>query len=456
MQPMFVDSHARIDSEAGRLRTAPALAWGSPDLDDLSARAVGPLVAYVTACAHALGASAPGSAEERLLLERLARDIDLVQAALRSLIDLGCGDEVLVLGAALTRFWQRTHRHHDALAFFHGVELQACALDSRNQATISESAAVLYRDLGDSFSAREELHRALVGYDTLGDCESVARCLFLMSACLSEQGDWEGAHELMAPALDEIRAVGRPREIARSLHQQGWDDLQAGRLILAGQSFAQAAERWKALGDWEQHTRCLVSRGALAVRMGAIDAARQWFGMAATQARELDHLSLLAEVLADQSSTARLAGDNVAALDFLSECFAIYCQIGPRSRLPEAMEAGGSLSLRCKRYALAIRFFGAAQQLRNDSGTRSFAPWSGRIEVWVAELEEISGTPVVPAVGSCADELIESAVEWVAALRSGDGHGSGTLTDRECDVLRVLVLGMTENYLRPSNARRPG
>ncbi len=418
-----------------------------PELDKLSARADRQVIAYVIACAHALRATTSGSLDERLLLDRLTRDIDLVQAALRSLLASGRIVDSLSLVASLTRLWMRTNQHHDALQLFREFRMRVPEMDERIRAAVGESAAVLYRDLGDTAEAWREVEGARVLYAQLGDPDGATRCQLLSCACQVDQGDWETVQVQLAMQQQTEVEPYRLGDLAMSLHQHGWADLQAGRLLSAGQCFAQAADLWSELGDREQHTHCLVSQGSLAVRMGAVETAQHWFGEAARQARELDHQALLAEVLADQASTAGLTGAHTAALRYLEECFAIYRRIGPRSRLPEAMEAGGSLSLRSRRYAVAMRFFGAAQQLRKTSGVQSFAPWSGRIAEWVSELEQMSGVKVAPVEGSSAEELIALAVGWTKALQAGNGHGDGMLTERERDILRLLVSGMTDQQI---------
>ena len=447
MQSEFIEQQSPGRSIAVGNQSLVAAYELFPDLDELSARAARHVIAYVTACAQTLPSTTSGSLDERLLLDRLARDIDLVQAALRSLVESGRIVDSLALAATLTRFWMRTNRHHDALRLFREVEARETEMDPRIRAAVGESAAVLFRDLGDTAAARREVEGARALYAQLGDADGSIRCQLLACACQVDQGDWE---TLRAQLAMQQRAAPKPNrlgDLALSLHQHGWADLQAGRLLSAGQSFAQAADLWKELGDREQQTRCLISQGSLAIRMGAVEAAQRRFGEAALQARELDHQAMLAEVLADQSSTAGLTGKYVAALGYLDECFAVYQRIGPRSRLPEAMEAGGSLALRCKRYAVAIRFFGAAQHLRESTGVQSFAPWSGRIACWVSELEQVSGTAVAPMKGCSSEELIAQAVEWVKALQTGNGHGAGILTERERETLRLLVSGMTDREI---------
>jgi len=447
VQSEFIEQQSPGRSIAVGDRSLVAAREPVSDLDELSTLAGRHVIAYVTACAQALQTTTSGSLDERLLLDRLARDVDLVQAALRSLFESSCIVESLALAATLTRFWMRTNRHHEALRLFREVDARTIELDPRIRAAVGESAAALYRDLGDTTSARREVEGARALYARIGDADGSIRCQLLSRACQVDQGDWETLRAQLAMQQPATSTPHRLGDLALSLHQHGWADLQAGRLLSAGQWFAQAADLWNELGDREQHTHCLISRGSLAIRMGAVEAAQHWFGQAAHQARELDHQALLAEVLADLASTAGLLGAHAVALGHLEECFAIYRRIGPRSRLPEAMEAGGSLALRRKRYAVAMQFFGAAQLLRETSGVQSFAPWSGRIAGWVAELEQVSGTAVAPIEGSSAEELIVLAAEWVKALHAGNGHGAGTLTARERDTLRLLVSGMTDQEI---------
>jgi DNA-binding CsgD family transcriptional regulator len=447
VQSEFIEQQSPERAIAIGSRSLVAACGAFPDLDELSSRADRHVIAYVTACAQALQTTTPGSMDERSLLDRLTRDVDLVQVALRSFFGSGSIVDSLALTATLTRFWMRTNRHHEALHLFREVEARTTEMDPRIRAAVGESAAALYRDLGDTASALREVESARALYARLGDADSSIRCQLLSRACQVDQGDWETLRAQLAVQQQAESTPHRLGDLALSLHQRGWADLQAGRLLSAGQCFTQAADLWNELGDREQQTHCLISRGSLAIRMGAVEAAQRWFEKAALQARELDHQALLAEVLADLASTAGLLGEHTVALGHLEECFGVYRRIGPRSRLPEAMEAGGSLALRCKRYAVAIRFFGAAQHLRETSGVQSFAPWSGRIAGWVAELEHVSGTAVAPVEGSSAEDLIVHATEWVKALQAGNGHGAGTLTARERDTLRLLVSGMTDQEI---------
>lgn len=419
----------------------------SKALEALSMRAKRPVVMYVTTCARVLSAASPGTAHHSALIDRLSRDLDLVHAAFRFLILDGYATEAASLVTNLTSFWQLTNRHLEALALLRHIDLTERPLEPETRARIDESTAALFRDLGNVDSAREAADRALGLYIETGDRQGVTRCRLLLSACLGDQGHWEEARLQLALLHGRNENVGDRVALARSLHQEGWSDLEAGLLLSAEQKFSQAAAIWEELGDREQHTRCLISLGGLAVRLGAIEDARRRFGHAAVQAREHAYLGMLAEVLADQASTAALDRDLDSALTHLAECFEIYRQIDPRSRLAEAMEAGGAVALRCRRYVVAGRFFGAAQQLRLESGIQPFAPWSGRIGDWIEELEEASSARVPASIDTAATDLIELAIEWMAALRTPGNEGSGVLTERERAVLRMLVLGLTDHQI---------
>ena len=269
-------------------------------------------------------------------LERLEQELPNLRAAFAGFLEDEKQDEVLRLGAALSRFWGSGAHFHDALQWLERAPLadsslpagsRAAALSSAGSiaffvlddveradllwqeslelrgaqgdraelgAAVSRVAAVAWRR-GDLDRALELHGEALRLFDEVGDQGARMNELHYIGEALRDRGDYDDAQRLFEEAVALARALGNERQLINTTHSLGDLALDRGDPQGALVRYAESMEMSLRLRDRRGQIYCVAGiAGALVGMRRERDAARLW-GAVEAQERELGFRMILSE-----------------------------------------------------------------------------------------------------------------------------------------------------------------
>jgi predicted ATPase/class 3 adenylate cyclase len=268
-------------------------------------------------------------------LERLEQELPNLRAAFAGFLEDEKQDEVLRLGAALSRFWGSGAHFHDALQWLERAPLadsslpagsRAAALSSagsiaffvlddveradllwqeslelRRQgdraelgAAVSRIAAVAWRR-GDLDRALELHGEALRLFDEVGDQAARMNELHYIGEALRDRGDYDDAQRLFEEAVALARDLGNERQLVNTTHSLGDLALDRGDPERALVGYAESMEMSLRLRDRRAQIYCVAGIACALVGMHRErDAAHLW-GAVEAQERELGFRMILSE-----------------------------------------------------------------------------------------------------------------------------------------------------------------
>jgi DNA-binding CsgD family transcriptional regulator len=367
------------------------------------------------------------SAEGGAWRSRLAPDEANLRAALawrlersRSPIDgtsPGTGEPALRMAGALGWFWFFRGQSREGRDWLDRALAAAGAASPRAIATGQQTAAWLAWEHGDRAAAIAYATAALTTFRELGDESSAAAALHLAGMASQDLGDLVQGDAFLTEALAAYRAIGSAARAGQVLA-----DLAAGRWatgdpVAADALFAESLDLIAGSDEPLLAVHPLTNAGGRALEQGELDRAAARLGEALAIARANDYARGLPGCFEGAAALAAARGEAGAAARLLAAAAALREAIGRpvppldrdrherlvtgvRSRLGEAGWADG---------------WAAGRRL-----TRAEA---------VAEAEVALATPHRPAGPR------------PIAPEPGDAGAASGLTEREVEVLRLLVAG---------------
>lgn len=269
-------------------------------------------------------------------LERLEQELPNLRAALAGFLEDEQADEVLRLGAALSRFWLDGAHYHDALQWLERAPLADSSLPAESRAAALSSAGAiaffvfddveradllwqesleLRRAQGDraklgaavsrvagvawrrgDLDRALELHgEALRLFDEVGDQAARMNELHFIGEVHRDRGEYDDAERLLEEAVALARDLGNERQLNNTVHSLGDLALDRGDPERALVRYAESMEMSLGFRDRRGQIYCVAGIASALVGMRRErDAARLW-GAVEAQERELGFRMLLSE-----------------------------------------------------------------------------------------------------------------------------------------------------------------
>jgi len=159
----------------------------------------------------------------------LAKERQVLLAALRQAVDYGFDAHAWQLAWAVTSYFDRHGHWYDAAASHRTALAAAQRLGNHHaQAVIHRWLACAYCRLGDYGAANQHLYQALELYEGLGDQAGKAHAHVTMTWMLDLQGRYAEALPHAEQAVELFRIADRPAGLARALNAVGWFHIRLG------------------------------------------------------------------------------------------------------------------------------------------------------------------------------------------------------------------------------------
>ncbi|HET6616951.1 MAG TPA: tetratricopeptide repeat protein [Gemmatimonadota bacterium] len=230
------------------------------------------------------------SADQDAWFQRLERDHENIQAALRWALGRNDAATAVRLGAAVWPFWHSRGYIIRALGWFD----QILALDGR--------------------APRAARAKALLGASWMA----------------SAAADHERSRELARRSAALYRAARDESGYVRALETLGFVELESGLVDRAGSTFEKCLPRIRALGDRRRLAIAIDALGQVALARGDDGNAEALFRQSISIARGIGHSTTVAQGLVCLGDIARRSGAHDRALDFHEEALAIYRETGQK------------------------------------------------------------------------------------------------------------------------------
>jgi predicted ATPase/DNA-binding CsgD family transcriptional regulator len=345
----------------------------------------------------------------------LEEERDNLQAALEwSRTNEADAEEGLRLGSALWRFWQlrghgRAGREQlEKLLTLAGSEVPA-AVRVKAQNRLGYLALLQ----GDDGAAQSYVEDSLAEARELGDEEQIVQAL----ANLGELAEWRADYPRARSLLEESLAL------ARELGDRPWWLCWV---------LARLADVARAEGDWERAVALCEDSRALA--------------------RELQDRHGIARSLLGLARIAGTQGDHERALRLQKEALSLFRDLRDRTCMARCFEDLAWLASEQGRGERAARLFGAAEALREATGT-VLVPYQRtehdrRVAAVRASLDEAAfRTAWATGRPMPLEQAIEYALEDQRVAPSTSSGAAGGLSPREIEVLRLVAEGLTDGQV---------
>ena len=283
-----------------------------------------------------------GGADQTMWYRRLGAEVDNMRAALRRSIRSGDRTVALRLSGALWQYW-RPH--------------------------------------GDFAEGREWLRQAL---ELSGESPMpvVAKALWGAAWLAYHQGEYDNAER-----LDRLLLALRVDEIIRrnGLTIQGMVALARGFAAEALDPLRECVSICRASGGRWLLATSLLNLGCATMHAGHLEDARAMFEEAHGVYREIGDEHFSARLLAQLGYAALLRGDAQAARSLMSSSLRAFADLGDKSGIAEGLEGLAAIHALEGLGELAARLTGAAETLREPTGSRPMAFDWVMIERYLAE-----------------------------------------------------------------------
>ncbi len=269
------------------------------------------------------------------------------------------------------------------------------------------------------------------------------------------------------PLVEQSLALWRMLDDQRGLGWSLWlGGLVKGRhdsgagLVLAEEGLALA----RAGGDRTLAGWCLWLIGELMRVQGDLERAAAFFEQGLAVAAERGDAAGIAFSLRSLAQVASYQGDYVQATVHLKECLAVRLSLNDRWNIPDSLEGLAQVASAQGQVERAVRLYGAAEALREASGTTLLGARQGRREQHLDAAREALGETAFAAVWDegrtmPAEQAIAYAVEDVRLGSSPDPlqkdrapstlrvSQPSLLSRRELEVARLLARGLTNRQI---------
>jgi predicted ATPase len=308
------------------------------------------------------------------------RDLDNMRAALGWARDQAEPRALLRLVVAMADFWHASDYLREGRRW-----LEEALARTADEATPARAKALLHAAgmailLGDATGGRQRATEAYAAHRSLGDSTGAAHALVRIGNADEALGENGQIAQTYSEALALVREGGDSRMIAVVLTNVGGRALADGRLDDALTAYREAAELFESLGNGRGRAVSLIASAEICLRAGRPD----------------------------------------DAVEPLIEAGRTYRDFGSRVWTAPYLESVAELASLDAQSALALRLLGAAQRLREDTGTPAGPHGRGEsVRSRAADSldEQQTATLLDEGRGLAAEQAIDEAIDFLAARR---------------------------------------
>ena len=361
-----------------------------------------------------------GAPEEVAWRLRLAADEANLRSALTWLLERPDGDVALRMAGGLGWYWFLRGQLREGRDWLERALAAGQDGSPAARALVQERAAWLAWDHGDAPAAMGHADPALQTYRSLGDGAGIAQALHVLGLATQHAGDHDRAEELFREAFAAYRAVGDAATAGATLGELAASRWAVGDLATAETLIAEGLDLIRTTDEPLTAAPLLNSRGGIAVERGDLTHAATAFGESLAVSREHDSARELPDCFEGIATIAAARGDARSAARLFATAEALREVIGKpvtpldRGRYERAI-AGVRATLSESAFATAW-----------DEGLAL------PLDQALAVVDQVLATAGSPPPAKQA----EAAGPIAAAAAVG-------LTEREVDVLRLLVAGQS-------------
>jgi predicted ATPase/DNA-binding SARP family transcriptional activator len=313
-----------------------------------------------------------GPAQARAL-EQLETEQDNVRAALRWSRMGGDRELGLRLAAALWRFCSLRGRYGEGRDWLESA-IESAAQSAANipvhaRGKALTGAGVLALLQSDYAVATARLEQSLQLHRGERDRVGTAQALQTLGSVARELGHYQRARALHEESLALWRELGDATGVARALNYLGFIAWLDGDNERAEESSGQALQRFRALGDEEGISSALIMLGAAAGGRGDHDRAQTLLEDSRALSLRLGYQENVAWSLHLLGALACRRGQLARASALLRESLALHSELGDRWRVASVLEDLAGAIVAVIDPERAGQLFGAAQALREETGT---------------------------------------------------------------------------------------
>jgi non-specific serine/threonine protein kinase len=421
-------------------------------------------------------------------LDRLERDHDNLRAVLNwagdhANTDADAAELCLLLVGALGRFWEWRGYVSEGRGW--AARALVCGSSTSDRARIAALIGAIRLELPGNPEpgnprrlealAQECLHLCLAADHVRG---AVLAQRYLGYAAI-ELGHDDAAHLYTTAALAAARAVGDQREVGYALRMLGVLAFRAGDLKRARALAEESLFLCRALQDAMGLSHSLAELGVVALAQGDHGTAETALRQALAVIKELGYIAIVAGALMGMADLERARGNPSQARMWLRECLDRYHSLEHAGILVEVLEAWAGLEVGNGDARAAVTLFGAANALESRAGRafpgRAAMPRANTLIVRDADLADVRAhltTADFTHAWEAGSALsVDQAIAYVLdrdEARPSLGHAApedqqprsafaqtadtpvkrpGRLTEREVQVLRLVVAGKTNREI---------
>ncbi len=443
------------------------------------------------------------SAQQAEWLERLEREHDNLRAAMEWLLDPAQagshGELVYRLAEALTEFWRVRGFYSEARSFLERVLARREGVAVSLRAKMLDAAASFADEQGDQERAETLWQESLALYRELGDIGGIASSLKEVGMIANSKGDYIAGYSLLEESIALTKQAGNLEATALSLFILAQNVSSHGDYDRGYSLFEESLALFRELGNKKDIAGCLNHLALFHVFSAKWDQANvyQWLEESLVIFRELGDKQGLAWNCWVKGWVAFKQGDTVKAHDLIERALALDREMGMRWHTPWVLAFLGRIKAQQGDFAGAHTLLeeSLAEARTLDEWVRAMClerlavvvaaqaeyAWTVRLLSVAASLREHCGIPAWPiertdfepamiaartSLGEQAAAIAwdqglsmtfeqvltkagRSAISPQASTEQGTkatmqrAKGPAGLTDREVEVLRLVVQGLS-------------
>ena len=223
------------------------------------------------------------------------------------------------------------------------------------------------RDQRDYTTARTLYEQSLGLFHELGDKGGIAYSLMSLGFVADYQEDYASARTVHGESLGLFRELGDKRGIATSLNILGDVAKAQGDYAAAWTLFEESLALHRELGAQPGVASSLYNLGQVASYQGDYGAARTLLEESLAIRRELGDKQGIAASLHNMGNVAKEQGDFASARTLYEQNLVIARELGGKLGIATSLEAFAALAAPQKQTEQAVRLWGAADRLREES-----------------------------------------------------------------------------------------
>jgi predicted ATPase/DNA-binding XRE family transcriptional regulator len=329
--------------------------------------------------------------EQSTWLNRLEIEHDNLRAALRWLLDAGEGAEAARLAGALWWFWYARAYFTEGRGWLEQILERYARLPAGLKGKVLQGIAVLAWSQGDYDVSAGAATESLALRREIGDMPGIAGSLNLLGAVALQRGRNGEAAQLFTETLALRRNLGDEQGIALSLSNLGLVALNEEEYERAESLLNECLALRRKVRYRHGVAQTLNDLGVVMRCRGEYERADALHKESLAISRELAHKDGMALSLHRLGLVAMQSGNLTDAESLLKESLLLYKELGVRQGIAGCLEGLASVRARLGDFHLAAMLCGAANELRNATGTPVPRPELAEYEAALASTRAAMG-----------------------------------------------------------------